>query len=506
MTEWLRINCLDVGQGTGVLAELYTTEPATTAPAHLILLDLGSEQAKREAGVPTVEYIVRTLNRMKQPTLDAVFLSHSDSDHINLVADVLLRFDPYVKGVREGKGTLRIGYAMYGGDWAKYQKGGNDNVLDVLTSFLVENDERDDRTPVQPSYLTSYRANAVGPSRKIGFVDLRLLVGNAANTRSGRPTAESLKAKDAFSINTMSLVIVLEAFGGQFVMTGDATGATMKLAAERLSVAHDHGHLKNVFAVTAPHHGSLKSAMELGKVSPGGDGESVVETFVRRLGARSVEVSAGVRKVFNHPSARLLRMFAARLEPEVEPIWIGEDGYKDRHFYTAYFTKRQTRYRGSGSKTRKWPSSAGWRTVQANVSLFSSVYYSRAHLQDAWKAWPPSPATRVTLREPSDKYPAPPFGVMWQYRATRTATQTLFGLTRYTNRNVQALFEAWDEQERLRASGGDVSAAAVPDPRSAPPERSADGQSGRGVSPGALSPVRRPAAPTAGLRRLRVLP
>lgn len=505
MPEWLRIDCLDVGQGTGVLAALYTADPEENPPAHLILLDLGSEQGKREAGVPTVEYVARMLNRMKQPTLDAVFLSHSDSDHVNLISDLVLQFKPYVPGRHEGKGTLRIRYAMYGGDWDKYKKGTDLNVLDVLHSFMISNENRDYWLPLQPSYMTSYRAGEVGPSRRVGFVDLRLLVGNAANTRSGRPTGGSLLVKDAYGINTMSLVIVLEAFDSQFVMTGDATGATMKLAAKRLAIAHDHGHLEDVFAVTTPHHGSLKTALDLGKAARGEDPREVVKTFIRRLGARSVEVSAGLRRGFNHPSAELLRMFAAHLLPQSPPIWMGERGYGDRHFYTAYFTKQQARYRRSTSTTRRWPNSAGWRTVQTNLSLFSSVYYSRSHLGDARMAWPPSPATLVPLRSERYDYRMPPFGVMWQYQVTRTSTTTDFTMERYTNRDVQALFEAWDEQERLAASGAHEAGLAVPGPRPAPPDRP-----GGGGSPGAVRPVRRPvrrpAAPVAGLRRLRVLP
>ncbi|NUR31147.1 MAG: hypothetical protein HOV83_35770 [Catenulispora sp.] len=506
MTEWLRIDCLDVGQGTGVLAALYSADPETHAPDHLILMDLGSEQAKREAGVPTVEYVKRVLNRMAQPTLDAVFLSHSDSDHVNLISDLMLQFTPYEKGKHEGRGTLRIRWAMYGGDWSKYKKGSDDNVLEVLTSFMLSNASRDNWVPVQPSYVTSYRQKGVGPSRQVGFVDLRLLVGNAANTESGLPDDETLLVKDAYSINTMSLVIVLEAFGTQFVMTGDATGATMRFAAERISIAHDHGHLKNVFAVTAPHHGSLKTALALGKAGKGEDATRVVARFIRRLAADSVEVSAGIRKGFNHPSAELLRMFAERLQPEAPPIWIGEEGYKNRHFYTAYFTKQQATAKTSKKdKTLEWPSTAGWRTVQSNVSLFTSVYYSRDHLKDAKKLWPPSPAERVELREVSDDHPAPPFGVMWQYQVKRTSTGTFFDMERYTNRSVQALFAAWDEQERLRASGADEAVVAeavsafsvVPDSRPAPPERSSDALVG---------PVRRPAAASAGLSRLRVLP
>ena len=501
MTEWLLLDCLDVGQGTGVLAALYTADPAVSAPAHLILLDLGSEQAKREAGVPTVEYVERTLNLMKQPTLDAVFLSHSDSDHVNLINDLLLRFTPYEQGRNEGKGTLRIRYAMYGGDWDKYKKGRDLNVLEVLNSFMVNNAHQDDWLPVQPSYMTSYRANEVAPARRIGFVDLRLLVGNAANTRSGRPTKDSLLVKDAFGINTMSLVIVIEAFGSQFVMTGDATGATMKLAAERLSVAHGHGHLKSVFAVTAPHHGSLKSALDLGKVAPGEDAKEVVQTFIKRLDADSVEVSAGIRKGFNHPSAELLRMFAAPLKAGYPPIWTDEYGYGDRHFFTAYFTKEQAEFDTVKSASKKWPNMSYWRTVQTELSLFTSVYYSPELLQDAWKAWPPSPAKRVELREPSSKYPVPPFGVMWQYVVKHTADDTLFDMERHTNRSVQALFEAWDERERLQASGAAEAGPAVPDPRPAPPDHP-----GPGVGPGVPRPVRRPAVPVAGLRRLRVLP
>jgi beta-lactamase superfamily II metal-dependent hydrolase len=503
MSEWLYVDCLDVGQGTGVLASLYSADPDVYAPDHVILMDLGSEQAKQEAGVPAVEYVVQMLKRMKQPTLDAVFLSHSDSDHVNLIADVLAHFDPWVPGVREGRPTLRIRYAMYGGDWDKYKKGNSINVLDWMNSYMIDNIGKDDFMPVQPNYVSSFRADEVGPSRKVGFADLRLLVGNAANTKSGRPTKDSLRAKTAFAINTMSLVVVLNAFDGQFVMTGDATGATMKLATDRLRNAHEFGYVESVFAVTAPHHGSIKSALDVGQV--GGDPENVVKDFVRKLDSDSVQVSAGMHQGFKHPSATLLHWFSAPLRPASAPTWALEPGYDDRHFFTAYFEKEQADFEAlddtDGSEL-DWPADNGWRTVQTNLSLFTSIYSSPAHLQDAAKAWPPSPAKPQTLLKVGGKYLRPPFGVMWQYRVEKTAAgKTYYRMRRRTNRDVELLFETWAEQARLEEAGvaGAVPAVpAVPDPEPAPPDRPA-------LGPAAL-PVRRPAAPATGLRRLRVLP
>jgi hypothetical protein len=521
--EWLRINCLDVGQGTGVLAELYDEDPASNAPAHTILFDLGSEQAKREAGAPSVEYVVRTLNRMEQPTLDAVYLSHSDSDHINLLPDVLSRFDPYERGRNEGADTLRVRYAMYGGAWRRYKKGRGRNVLDTLSRYMRSNDE-EDRTPVQPNALSSYRRTSVSPGRSVGFAELRLLVGNAANTRSGRPTGSSFSNRDGFSINTMSLVVVLEALDSQYVMTGDATGATMLMANQRLRYAQEQDHLTNVIMVTAPHHGSLKTALDLGRVRSRDGARQVVRNFVRLLDARSLHVSAGIRKGFNHPSGELLRLFSASLRQNTEPYWRDEPRYGPRHFHTAYFRKKSARLltrlpHDTEYVETEWPGTPGWRTVQTLLPLFTSLYYSASHLQNGDTAWPPSPGRRATLyKVDNKKYRKPPFGVKWRYDTTADMGENSYSLQRITNRKALQLFAEWEAQKLAAPAPQPLPlphARTMPTtpPRPTPPAppaplyRPADGRPARGAVH-----RRRPASIAAtataanGLRRLRVIP
>src|SRR4028118_789745 len=91
MAAGIKFQVLDVGQGSGNFIEIYG---AKTAPDTTILIDLGSELESTAAGVPAAKYIVDKLKAMDEPTLDTMILSHSDSDHINLLDLVLDEFYP----------------------------------------------------------------------------------------------------------------------------------------------------------------------------------------------------------------------------------------------------------------------------------------------------------------------------------------------------------------------------------------------------------------------------
>src|SRR5689334_1409073 len=123
MAIGMRFQVLDVGQGSGNFIEYWDDDEDLIAT---VLIDLGSEYAKEEAGGAAVAYIVGKLQAMDDPTLDAVMLSHSDSDHVNLLTKIFDQMD-----VTE----LSIGAIYYGGERSKYTKHGT-NILTEAEKYL----------------------------------------------------------------------------------------------------------------------------------------------------------------------------------------------------------------------------------------------------------------------------------------------------------------------------------------------------------------------------------
>ena len=111
----IKFHVLDVGQGTGNFIETYSSTKVLTKT---ILIDLGSERAKKTAGVPSAKFVADQLKNMTGgAVLDTLIMSHSDSDHINLLPDLLEYFDPPGIPSIPPKPTLTIKVAYYGGNY-----------------------------------------------------------------------------------------------------------------------------------------------------------------------------------------------------------------------------------------------------------------------------------------------------------------------------------------------------------------------------------------------------
>ena len=422
MTVFVRYFNLDVGQGTGIFVEVIDTTKGDV-PQHAILVDLGSEKEHGTAGVASAIFVANRLNLMSpQPTLDAVILSHSDKDHINLMPDLLKYFAPY-NPLTPGPGTLRVLDCIYGGDWAKYEKDKLDHVLQSLAPYLLYN-------PAPTIWPRSVACNTTGlnttppvPLTKAGPVDVFLIIGNAPN-QSTNPGAVPVYT-DGFGINTLSFVLLIQAFGVvQFVATGDATGATLVWCNYVLNGLGGSVHLHTVLNVSAPHHGSAKTTFDIGHADASGTltGPAVLNAFATTINAHTVVASAAFRASWWHPSATVLRYFWQAPAAALGPFW-PDPILNSAHFQSPYILQNEFNRINSAGYVVNFPPNPDWYTIQAKLGVYTTTYYAADKNSHRMVVCPPNPV--VSQDPPAAKLdpvngPIPPLGVAWYFGADPT--------------------------------------------------------------------------------------
>jgi hypothetical protein len=360
---YLVFRVLDVGQGSANFIELHDDNDRIT---NTFLIDLGTEKYKEEIGGPSANAIVASLKTMANPAIDALVLSHSDRDHINLIQSVLDEFSP-PRTVNPPKPKLTIKWARYGGSFEQYKSYGRNllnNVEEFCTNFQ-------DLRPLTFDY-TSFPPN--GPAltwRRVAGVSLYCVLANATRTNQlAQASYPRGPERDRYVRNTRSIVVLVDYEDKQFIVTGDATGVTMLKCTPLL--AGVPGLTRDVFMLTVPHHGSRTTGFDVKSIDGvAHDGETVVTQFAAAARARSVTASAGQNVTYHHPSAELLSHFWDVVE---KTPFYGIREFDDRHFFTAYF---DTTYevRRSPKAVVGWPRAADvndWFTVQTKFNVYTT--------------------------------------------------------------------------------------------------------------------------------------
>jgi beta-lactamase superfamily II metal-dependent hydrolase len=417
-TVWF--NVLDVGQGSGNYIEVVDTpgQPAT----HTALLDLGSEREREAAGGPSASYIVASLKHMPQPRLDLVLLSHSDSDHINLIMDVLTPFTPYIPKKNEGKGTLHVVKTIYGHERAKYKlrkKKGEDKPKQILDE--IEKYMNGGKADPVPPFDSSFDHDPVTTLAEAGPVKFYLLIGNElmpeTDTKKRRITAgkgvkRPYKSGESLA-NTNSVVTIASYAKRQIVVTGDATGITLDACNSRMTPEMRQKYLPDVLMLTMPHHGSETTILNF--KAPGLQPQDNIESFAKNIRARTITASADQKSTFKHPSAWLLRFFWPYLAPL--PMFKEKD-LDDRHFYTVHFVKNDfKREKTVKSKVQEedWPQTDGWYTVQTNANVYCNMYYDSSNASQRDTVLPPEPGKVKAVPDKVLKPTTPAKAVSWSY-------------------------------------------------------------------------------------------
>jgi len=405
---------LDVGQGTGNFVELCDDAGKIV---NTMLIDLGSEGWKKIAGGPSADFVAKELKTMPDPpgpTIDAVFLSHSDSDHINLLKRLLEDFDPPSEK-NPTKTVLTIKRVWYGGDAGYYTKG-KTNYLTLVDKYRPKG-SGSILTPCKPN-ATSFAGTDTtkwAPLCAVGAAKVWLLAGNttAEEVRIYKQSETGSKAPESYAINTKSLLVLVTYDNSQIVATGDATGMTLAKSNEIMQQAGVPAYLNDVFSLTLPHHGSDTTTYSLlGATGKKRGREELaaenVKEFVASVKPKTISASAGERSTFRHPSSRVIDDFSSFL---TKTVYFKDTQLTalDEHFYTAFFAAHAKKL--TGGTVSDWPSKSGWYTARTKANIFSTDYCDAAQAVGDFVVFPPVPAAYNKLKWGT----APPRAVAWGF-------------------------------------------------------------------------------------------
>ncbi|MGE4069780.1 MAG: hypothetical protein AB7E72_01230 [Lysobacterales bacterium] len=362
---------LNVGQGSGNFVEILEDGDLKTT----VLIDLGSEGASSAHHGPSVDKIVEILEDMDNPEIACLCLSHSDTDHISMIEQLLKQFYKPGSGKPDNQ-ILTIRHVRYGGAYELYQKGSRANVIDQVKAYMPKGSKPTGVTINCSSYVKS--KNPIYEDKTLGFA-LRLLIGNTVRSAvaSGNDTT-LLPLKDAVMVNTVSLIVVFDWSGSQFITTGDATGITM-VRANSIMKDGVGSFFKDPLMLTIPHHGSFRTAFSFTGQGFRGFKKQLAQLtqFARRCGARMLTASAGHNSQFDHPSAYVLDIFWKFTDATIDPYT--DPAASNGHFYTAYFKKSYSFDVTIDGDNEKWPTGGdGFYTMQSPVQIYSTVYFDRS--------------------------------------------------------------------------------------------------------------------------------
>lgn len=449
----MRFCVMDVGQGSANFVQYFDQDNPNAIAVNAGLIDIGSEGWREEAGKPSARLIVDELKKMnpKYVTLDEVMLSHSDSDHHNLIEILLDAFNTPEDGRSP---VLAVNRTWFGGQYELYKKGTSTNILRRLTWYRPAGWRRRD---VQRSFQAPWSSfddpdpNKWEPVAKVGGIELWVLAANTtgAVVTSKKPKIQLKDNGDGYSINTKSLVVAAKFGGVSVIATGDATGLTLAHAVNVLEKPGVTAKLGTVLMITAPHHGSDTTTYSLngGKSKSGrAMGKAVVQKLVNELKPQTVSASAGQRGNFGHPSITVLADFGAHLisTPKyIDPVLAALG--TDQHFYTAYFpaesldwkplvappkppqnqgTKRKTP--GSNGVPTMWPNSDGWKVARTPKNVFTTDYFWTHVDKRVPIAFPPE-----AKETPATTYnPDPPSAISWAFDVTDTGVTSVIAAFR----------------------------------------------------------------------------
>ncbi|MFH8754326.1 hypothetical protein [Streptomyces atroolivaceus] len=369
----VEITVLPVGQGTGTLIQRF--EGVSDKPLSTVLVDLGSALWKpQQTGFESAKFVEGQLRKMENPTLNAVFLSHGDVDHTNLITSLLKKFSPPCAN-KAATDTLTVRNVYHGGRHGEYRAKNRSNCLDELDNYRSNGVNSIVSPPFGPS-----TGDLVVPIYQDAATKIYIIAGNviASTTRVGANSIFGLKPiKKHYASNTTSLVLLVALTENpdnqqHFVLTGDTTAFGLAHCNDKLALSPLPP--SPVATVTLPHHGSKATTYDLlGAQSndPGDLAEENIRAFVARLRPQSLAVSAGEVTPYKHPAARAIKDFGAFLRlSDFDDSTLRGAG---QHFFTSYFQRNELEV--WHKEPDKWPATAGWKTVQTDMAVYTTDYF-----------------------------------------------------------------------------------------------------------------------------------
>lgn len=427
MTSSLIYTVLPVGQGTGTLVEVI--DDTSKIPLAVIIIDLGVTNSDGWIGANTGEtsagIVAEELKKMANPTIDGVFLSHPDADHINMIPYLLEQFAK-PDDTAPDKPVLIVKKVWFGGEKGKY-KFKNDRILTLLKAYrpVPAPNPPPAPPPDRPTNIVAVAPNAGDPRTPLyndKGLKICLISGNApaAKWQGGKQPAKKQKLEGGYAKNTSSLVLVASygsATQRHIVATADATGLTMSACLVKLK-ALNPPWLASVLSISLPHHGSALTTYDLlGKKESGKTVEEtaqdVVTEFVNIFKPESVTVSAGENGGFKLPSPRVIADFAAHAKEasaHADPLIWGDGTAAPGHFYAAYYTEQVAVVRDATAPPvadTHWPPTVGsWWPARTTKAIYTVDYFTNA--SDANIETRDIPLVQRAPRDPNNPNAVPP--------------------------------------------------------------------------------------------------
>lgn len=305
----IKVNVIDVGQGQCTFVEIYDDDGMNPTLLHTLMFDCGSDKTS-DVTYTNLNYIVDKALEKDPPGFDAIFFSHSDSDHISLAYYVLK------KVIDESEETIfpEVGKVWYGGNYNLYTKHGF-NILDYIESSHL----------CDSSDIRGFNANSTDfgtLSKRFDYniwnsggdddrVSVNALVANVISDDPDWDEEETaFTTKTAEEKNRVSLIACLRFKNTVYVICGDATSKTMGACNWLLkdgTTVFDSNSM-----TTLPHHGSratgfaVKSGATASVISV-----NIVKTFAANMKSKTITVSAFQKH--RHPSMQLMNEFIPTL-------------------------------------------------------------------------------------------------------------------------------------------------------------------------------------------------
>jgi beta-lactamase superfamily II metal-dependent hydrolase len=505
--SYMRFCVMDVGQGSANYIELRSEMDDSLEAAAIV--DIGSEQWKTAAGKPSAEWVADQLKTMTGgAALDTVILSHSDSDHVNLIP-WLIKFFSTPSDKKPTLPVLTIKDVVFGGTFAKYRKGKSENFLDQLNDYHPVG--KDQILSGLDDNDTSFTADETtwAPLATIGG-EIELWMVTANTTAEKIPDDGSKKRKrtelpdGGYATNTRSIVIAAKFAGKTMLATGDATGLTLAHCNEVLGKASVSTKLAlPAYMLTLPHHGSDTTTYDLTGSAHGSDAaKKVVRKFSKLVEADIVTGSAGERGTFKHPSATVISDMGAYMlkAPQfIDPaLKVSEE-----HFYTAYFFNRTFNVVDDDDDDigDHWPIRDWWYTVRSKKNLYTTDYTLNLSTKTALTIAYPYTARAGTIKKFK---PMPAEGISWGITVKSNGTTKLSTVVERTAANteylaaVEAVHGPLPEGRWVVVESAPLNDGAADEP---PPDQPPPAEPEPGPAPRALPLAPPPPAP-ARLRQL----
>jgi len=335
-TGKMKLTVIDVGQGQCTFMELYDDTSPTPKLINTLLFDCGSNK-KSDVTEANLDYIAQIASSKKTPGFDAIFFSHSDTDHTNLTKDLLDKIQDKIKPKK-----LAIGEVWFAGAHSLYTKkvkagGGwkSFNILDHIeekgycaTNEIYALDSNYSGYDVKSDSFTAYLWRTSDKALVV-----RPIVANALSAEPDwDENNEDVTGHTAEEKNRISLICGLFYKGSSYVICGDATNATMAAVADKFSKPNSTIFDNNKMS-TLPHHGSRRTGLAVDHGKDASDEAiKVVKTFAKLLKSRYLTDSAYEKH--RHPSLELMSLFPpVRKEPFLRDPRLKQ---KNSHRFTAY--------------------------------------------------------------------------------------------------------------------------------------------------------------------------